>query len=168
VLEVGGAGVVLEWCVVLNVIGVGGVVALCSGGIAVASVAAVGVGLGGQVEAALKPSPGDILGIQQIADILAGHGDFNGAGGADIADRIRVAHQGKAAVAVRNGRSGAVGAGVGRARRAGSGLYAGGAGIRLSVCDSPFVWPEIRLMAPGVEGPNCDVYALSFMAKLCA
>jgi hypothetical protein len=30
-------------------------------------------------------------------------------------------------------------------------------GMRLSVADRPLVCPEMRLMAPGVEGPNCDV-----------
>src|ERR1044071_5578940 len=29
----------------------------------------------------------------------------------------------------------------------------------------PLVWPEIRLIAPGVDGPNCVVHELSFIAK---
>src|SRR4051812_15256251 len=29
----------------------------------------------------------------------------------------------------------------------------------------PLVWPEIRLIAPGVDGPNWVVHELSFIAK---
>ncbi len=28
----------------------------------------------------------------------------------------------------------------------------------------PLVWPEMRLIAPGVDGPYCEVYELSFIA----
>jgi hypothetical protein len=37
-------------------------------------------------------------------------------------------------------------------------------------CDgiAPFVCPEMRLMAPGVEDPNVDAKKLSFIEKCCA
>ena len=33
---------------------------------------------------------------------------------------------------------------------------------------NPCVWPEIRLSAPGVDGPKVVPYELSLMAKCCA
>jgi hypothetical protein len=45
----------------------------------------------GEIEAALEPAPADALGIEQIADIVAGHGDLVSTGGADVPDRIGVA-----------------------------------------------------------------------------
>ncbi len=33
---------------------------------------------------------------------------------------------------------------------------------------NPCVWPEIRLSAPGVDGPNIVLNELSLIAKFCA
>src|SRR5262245_16359550 len=39
---------------------------------------------------------------------------------------------------------------------------------RMSGVVAPWVWPEIRFSAPGVEGPNVVLKELSLMAKRCA
>src|SRR5450830_1839072 len=36
------------------------------------------------------------------------------------------------------------------------------------VCAKPCVWPDTRLSAPGVDGPNVVLYELSLIAKCCA
>src|SRR5262249_8296414 len=33
---------------------------------------------------------------------------------------------------------------------------------------APWVWPLIRFNAPGVDGPNVELYELSLIAKCCA
>ena len=109
---------------------------------AVAAGGAVGVG-DGEVEAALKEAPGDARGVEQVADVLAGHLDrWRRCRGADVAGRIGIADEGEAALAVGDD----VAAGVGLDR------------------STPLVWPEMRLMAPGVEGPKVVPKELSFMA----
>ena len=37
-----------------------------------------------------------------------------------------------------------------------------------AVIVAPWVWPEMRFSAPGVEGPNCVLNELSLIAKFCA
>jgi len=36
------------------------------------------------------------------------------------------------------------------------------------VVANPWVWPEMRLSAPGVDGPKPVLYALSLIANTCA
>ena len=99
VRRIRGRGVVLERLMMRNVVGllrVGdgrGVAALAAG-------RAVGID-GAEVEAALEESPGDAGGVQKVADVLAAELDrLAGGGRADIADRIGIADEREAAVAV--------------------------------------------------------------------
>ncbi len=92
-------GVVLERLVVRNVVGL-----LHAGhrrgGRALAAGRAVRVD-GVQREAAGEEAPADVLRVEQVADVLAAEGDLVvGRARTDVADRIGVADQGQAAVAV--------------------------------------------------------------------
>src|SRR5260370_11191658 len=42
------------------------------------------------------------------------------------------------------------------------------AGTALPSAENPWVCPEMRLSAPGLDGPNVVLNELSFIAKLCA
>ena len=107
---------------------------------------AVGVGHR-QVEAALEEAPGHAARVQQVADVLSAElHQRAGCGRADIANRVGIADQREAAVAVLRSR---------RRRHSTDRL-------------TPLVWPEIRLIAPGVDGPKVVLYELSLIAKRCA
>ncbi len=88
---------------------------------------AVGID-GGQVEAALEPAPANILGVQEVADILARHlGGRARRRRADIAVRIAVAEHREAALAVGNDVVDGVG-GIGAVARRETGRAVGLAG----------------------------------------
>lgn len=102
---------------------------------------------GGRCEAALEPVPGRALGVEQVADVRAGHaGQVAGFGvavvRAVVVDRVRVVDDG--ADAVRIGLTDGAASGC----RSRHGLSGGG------VFGGPWVWPETRFSAPGVEGPK--------------
>ena len=122
-IGVDGAGVVLEGLMVCRVVGLGAGVG-GDGGTGAAG-GAVGVG-DGEVEATLKPAPGEAGGVEQVADVLAGHADRLGGAGADVAGGVGVADVGESAVAVRQ-----------RLQLPG-----------LTVLTTPLVWPETTLIAP--------------------
>ena len=68
---------------------------------------AVGVG-DAQVETALEEAPGDVGGVEQVADVLARHAEVFAGGGADVAGRISVVDVRESAAAVSNDRSAGV------------------------------------------------------------
>ena len=68
-----------------------------------ASGGSVGVG-DAQVEPAFKEAPGDVGGVEQVADVLAGHAEVFARGGADIASWIGVVDIRESAAAVSNDR----------------------------------------------------------------
>ena len=99
-------------------------------GRAVASRAAVGID-DVQIESTGEKSPGDAGGVEQVADVLATHLHQAARGcGTGVADRIGIAVKSQAAVAI---------------------VFTGSPFMSWM---TPLVWPEIRLRAPGVEGPK--------------
>src|SRR5258708_40357320 len=97
VIGVDGAGVILEGLVMGRVVGLGA----GDGGHGRTAAPGGAVGIGDvEVEAALKPAPGELGGVEQVADVLAGHADRRGRAGADVAGWIGVANNGQAAVPI--------------------------------------------------------------------
>ena len=88
-------------------------------------------GVGGlQVEAAHERAPGETRGVEQVADVLAGQDRRARGARADVETGIGVAGQREAALAV---------------------VMTDGGGA--DDFFTPLVWPEITLIAPGVDGP---------------
>src|ERR1700733_10989220 len=54
----------------------------------------------GEIEAAFKEAPGDVGGVEQVADVLAGHAEVRGGRGAEIARRVGIVDVGEAALTV--------------------------------------------------------------------
>ena len=72
VVGVDGAGIVLEWLMMSRVVGLGAGDGGDGGTSATGSAVRVG---DGEVEATFKPAPGQIGGVEQVADVLAGQAD---------------------------------------------------------------------------------------------
>ena len=92
VMQILGAGVVLERLVVGNVVadGFDGVITGESGVVRGADGLALGIEASGS-EAALEPAPGDVLGVEQVADVRARDRDHGG--GLESGDRSARIHR---------------------------------------------------------------------------
>ena len=109
VLEVGRREVILERLVVRDVVGALDVDERRGGDTAAAG-RAVGI-LGGQVEATFEEAPADVLGVEQVADVLARHQRGRVLRvRADVAGRVEVADHRPVAVAVGNDAAAVIGA----------------------------------------------------------
>ena len=98
-----------------------------------------------QVEPALEPAPGDVAPVEQVADVAARHGDLvDGGVGAHVVLRIGVADHGDVA---RRWLASPNASWVGCSRLPLPSWT-------LVAWAKPLAWPEIRLRAPGVDGPN--------------
>src|SRR5882724_6691414 len=106
--------------------------------VALGKAVAANVGGFAIAEAALEPAPADAFCIQQIADVFAAHGNCF-TRRALVKGRLRITNP----------------ATMSPAKNA-------------TTLVAPAVWPEIRLMAPGEEGPKVVLNELSFMAKCWA
>ena len=110
---------------------------------------------GARPEAALEPTPGDAVGVEQVADVLALQRN-RVARRAVVPVRLRVARERVAAETVR--RDVRVRLRGRRDRRA----------VRVCAMSTSPVSPDTTLIAPGADGPNVVEYELSLIAKCCA
>ena len=91
-------------------------------------------------ETTFKPAPGNLLGVEQVTDIFAAQADLIRTS-AVIVERVCVADESSLNYV---------------------------AGVVAQGGDHTMGLPEIRLTAPGDEGPNVVLNELSLMAKCCA